>query len=152
MMRIESAVVKDAPAILTLQKLCYQSEAAVYNDYHIPPLTQTLEELRSEFESHVFLKALDDGAIIGSVRARLQKDTCSIGRLIVHPGFQGRGIGTELMAQIEGRFPDAARYELFTGDKSEKNIKLYGALGYREFTRKSLTPRVTIVYMEKTNR
>lgn len=152
MMLIELAVVEDAEAILTLQKLCYRSEAAVYNDYHIPPLTQTLEELRSEFRSHEFLKALNNGGIIGSVRARLQRGTCSIGRLIVHPDFQGRGTGTELMRLIEQRFPDADRYELFTGDKSKRNIMFYGKLGYHEFKEKSLTPLVRIIYMEKAAR
>jgi ribosomal protein S18 acetylase RimI-like enzyme len=151
-MHIEPAVVEDAPAILTLQRLCYRSEAAIYNDYTIPPLTQTLEELRSEFGSHVFLKALDNGGIIGSVRARKEQDTCAIGRLIVHPDFQNRGIGTGLMRSIEGRFPGAARFELFTGDKSIRNIELYSALGYREFKRESLTPQVTFVYMKKVIR
>ncbi len=152
MMRIELAVVEDAGAILTLQKLAYQSEAAIYDDYQIPPLTQTLDELRWEFTTHVFLKALDDGNIIGSVRARRRGDTCAIGRLIVHPDFQNRGVGTELMQSVERHFPDAVRYELFTGDKSEKNIALYGKLGYREVKKESLSPLVTIVYMEKAAR
>ena len=128
-MCIETAVVEDAQAILTLQKLCYQSEAAIYNDYHIPPLTQTLEELRSEFRSHVFLKALNNGDIVGSVRACLEGDTCLIGRLIVHPDFQNRGIGTELMRSIERRFPDTHRYELFTGNRSKKKHQALRHIG-----------------------
>lgn len=34
---------KDAGQILTLQRLCYRGEAELYDDYTIPPLTQTLE-------------------------------------------------------------------------------------------------------------
>jgi 2-aminoadipate transaminase len=44
-MRIDRATVEDAKEILDLQKLAYQSEAEIYNDYTIPPLTQTLEEM-----------------------------------------------------------------------------------------------------------
>jgi hypothetical protein len=44
-MIIEPASIEDASEILTLQKLCYQSEAEIYNDYNIPPLIQALEEM-----------------------------------------------------------------------------------------------------------
>ena len=90
-MIIERAHIEDAKEILDLQKLAYQSEAEIYNDYTIPPLTQTLEEMRNDFEKQVFLKASMDGRIIGSVRALLKEGTCFIGRLIVHPDFQKRG-------------------------------------------------------------
>jgi hypothetical protein len=41
-MMITQAAAADAAEILALQKLAYQSEAAIYQDYSIPPLTQTL--------------------------------------------------------------------------------------------------------------
>ncbi len=37
------------------------------------------------------------------------------------------------MMQIENSFPKVKKYELFTGDKMEDNIKLYKTSGYREF-------------------
>ena len=49
-MEILDATIDDAPEILSLQKLSYLSEAQMYNDYDIPPLTQTLEELKADFE------------------------------------------------------------------------------------------------------
>ena len=39
---IEEAKVADAAEILALQKLAYQSEAELYGDDAIPPVTQTL--------------------------------------------------------------------------------------------------------------
>ncbi|NJL72790.1 MAG: GNAT family N-acetyltransferase, partial [Candidatus Competibacteraceae bacterium] len=86
---------------------------------------------------------------IGSVRARAEAGTCHIGRLIVHPDRQNQGIGRQLMAAIEARFPEAQRFELFTGDRSGKNLGLYAKLGYREFKREPLGDRVTLVYLEK---
>jgi hypothetical protein len=47
---IERASVEDAQEILALQRLAYQSEAEIYDDYSIPPLTQTLEAIRADFE------------------------------------------------------------------------------------------------------
>ena len=103
-MNIEPAYVRDAEEILELQKLAYRSEAAIYDDYAIPPLTQTLEEMRADFNGNLFLKASDEGTIIGSVRGHLNQGTCFIGRLIVHPAHQGRGLGTSLMNAIDRLF------------------------------------------------
>ena len=85
---------EDAGEILALQKVAYQSEAKLYGDWAIPPLTQTLPEIEAEFETKVFLKAVREESIIGSVKASLHSGTCLVGRLIVHPDYQGRGIGT----------------------------------------------------------
>jgi ribosomal protein S18 acetylase RimI-like enzyme len=87
--------------------------------------------------------------IIGSVRATLDSGTCQIGRLIVHPYCQGKGIGTLLMGEIEAAFSSAERFELFTGIKSINNIRLYQRIGYREYREEDLSPNVRIVFMEK---
>ncbi len=82
----------------------------------------------------------------------MKEGTCLIGRLFVHPDFQNRGIGSQLVRTIEKSFPHADRFELFTGDKSEKNISLYTKLGYREFRREQVSPRLALVYMGKKSR
>jgi len=149
-MIIERAKIKDAKEILDLQKLAYESEAEIYNDYTIPPLTQTLEGIRTDFESHVFLKASVDRRIIGSVRAHTRQETCLIGRLIVHPDFQNQDIGTKLMAEIERYFSNIVmRFELFTGHRSERNIHLYQKLDYKTFRNERITSDLTLIYMEK---
>jgi 5-carboxymethyl-2-hydroxymuconate isomerase/GNAT superfamily N-acetyltransferase len=148
---IEQATVDDAAEILALQKLAYLSEAAIHDDHTIPPLTQTLAEMQADFNHHLFLKATLEGRLVGSVRGRLQDSTCYAGRLIVDPEVQNRGLGTQLMHEIEKRFRDAGRYELFTGHRSERNLHLYAKLGYREFCREVLTDKVTLVFMEKHN-
>jgi ribosomal protein S18 acetylase RimI-like enzyme len=98
-------------------------------------LIQTLKEIRQEFSQQVFLNALEEGEIVGSVRAYLEKGTAYIGRLMVKPDSQNKGIGTRLMQAIEEHFRMAGRYELFTGHRSARNLYLYRKLGYREFKR-----------------
>jgi len=147
-MIIERASVSDSEAILSLQKIAYRSEAEIYGDDRIEPLVQTLEQLRQQFEDHLVLKAVADGVIIGSVRAREQGGTCYIGKLMVHPGYQNKGIGKRLMDRLEGCFPQA-RFELFTGSKSVKNIAFYEKLGYRAFKEHAVTPELSLVYLEK---
>ena len=77
--------------------------------------------------------------IVGSVRAYLERGTAYIGRLIVKPEYQNKGIGTKLMEAIEQHFKFANRYELFTGHKSTQNLHLYQELGYYEFKRVLVT-------------
>jgi predicted N-acetyltransferase YhbS len=146
---IQLATAEDAPAILDLQRCAYQTEAAIYDDYAIPPLVETLDELRGQFRRQRFLKATDGGRIVGSVRASQKDATCHIGRLIVHPDYRNHGIGTELMRRIEAEYPSAARYELFTGHKSAGNIHLYVRLGYRAFRTEPVSERLTMVFLEK---
>jgi ribosomal protein S18 acetylase RimI-like enzyme len=147
---ISPAALEDLEPTLALQKLAYQQEARIYQDWSIPPLTQTLPEIQSEFASHSFLKAEYSGKIVGSVRANLQGGTCFIGRLIVHPDFQRQGIGERLLLAIEEKFLKADRYELFTGARSEDNIRFYTKLGYRIFRTKSVSPNLTLVFLEKS--
>ncbi len=147
-MEINIAQKSDSQEILSLQKLAYQSEAAIYNDYEIPPLTQSMESIESQFDDHTFLKVVSDGKIVGSVRAKNDGDTCYIGRLIVHPDFQNQGIGTKLINEIE-KLHEADRYELFTGSKSERNLYLYKKLGYCEFCTEDQTDNVKIVFLKK---
>jgi GNAT superfamily N-acetyltransferase len=89
-----------------------------------------------------------DDTIIGSVRANDQDGTCYIGKLMVNPNHQNKGIGKMLMNAIEGFFPKS-RYELFTGSKSKKNIVLYKKLGYKAFRERLSTPDFSLVYLEK---
>lgn len=149
MRNITQASSEDAVAILELQKLAYQSEAKLYNDFSIPPLLQTLDELRGNFACKVFLKTQVEEKIVGSVRGYQAGDTCYIERLIVHPDYQGQGIGTTLMEKIELCFSQVQRFELFTGHKSERNIHLYEMLGYKIFKGEEINQTLSFVFMEK---
>ncbi|MDE1763888.1 MAG: GNAT family N-acetyltransferase [Thaumarchaeota archaeon] len=148
-MIIERATASDADKIILLQRLAYKSEAELYDNFGIPPMMQTLKEMEDEFRYKTFLKAIVDDNIVGSVRAHRHENTCHIGRLMVHPDHQNKGIGTRLMNEIENLFDSCTRFELFTGNKSEKNISLYKSLGYKIFKTEKIDDRIRLVYMEK---
>lgn len=149
MLIIKKAQKDDLRTILELQYLAYQSEAKLFNDPNIPPLQQTLEDVEKEFEKGIVLKAIDEkNIIVGSVRVYSEKGTVYIGKLMVHPQQQKRGIGTKLLLEIEKEYPNQ-RYELFTSTKSIGNIRLYERLGYKIFKEVSMTEELQFVYLEK---
>jgi len=145
---ITKAQKEDAAEILRLQYAAYQSEAILYNDFSIQPLKQTLEQSIEEFQESIVLKAVNDGKIIGSVRAYEKGDTAFIGKLMVLPGYRDMGLGKRLLQSIENEF-QVKRYELYTGAKSKKNLALYEKNGYARFKTEEAAPGLAFVYMEK---
>jgi ribosomal protein S18 acetylase RimI-like enzyme len=148
-MKIEIATIDDAAAIFALQQCAYQTEAAIYGDFNIPPLLETLDQLREQFRTKRFWKAVEDARVVGSVRTFQKDGSRHIERLIVYPEYRRRGIGSTLLREIEIDNPKTSRFELFTGDKSIDNIRLYERHGYRPFRRKPVNANLTMVFLEK---
>jgi len=149
MISVEKAGAADAPEILALQKLAFQSEAELYHDDAIPPLTQTLADLSREIQTVCVLKAVEDGHIIGSVRGEIIDGVGHINRLMVDPQNQKQGLGTRLLLAMEKELGTVGTYQLGTGHLSAGNLRLYQALGYREIRREPLTVKVTFIIMQK---
>jgi len=160
----------DAPEILALQKIAYQSEAELYGDDSLPALQQTLEELQNDFDRRppngasqselpeavinqdtgfVVWKAVVNGKIIGSVRGYALNGTAYLSRMIVHPYFRKRGIGRRLLDEIEQQFPQVHRFEAKTGHQSKRNLYQLGQRGYQVFKMEPFTPNITWVYLQK---
>jgi ech hydrogenase subunit C len=147
---IGPATAADAAEILALQKIVYQNEAEMYDDWSLTPLKQTLEEMKTDFASKTFIKAVVGGKTIGSVRGYMvESGTAHITRLIVHPFFWKRGLGTRLVTEIEGRFPNARRFETFTGQKSRHTMEPYQRLGYVPTRQEKVSEHRDRIYFAK---
>ena len=130
MLTIRAARPADAGELLTVQRAAYVSEARLYRYFDLPPLIEPLDEVRAAIAAVTVLVALAGTRIVGGVRGRLDGETCHVGRLAVAPDLQGNGIGTALLRAIEESFPAVPRFELFTGGRSEPNLRLYRRAGY----------------------
>ena len=146
---IVDATPEDAEAILALQKIAYEREARRYDDWTIPPMVETIETVREQIARHVVLKAVVNGRLAGSVRGVVTGGVCEVCRLSVDLTLQRRGIGSALLQAIEGRFPGIEAFELFTGNRSVENLRLYDRHGYRHARTQILSPAVSLIFLRK---
>ena len=148
-MNIQPVRQQDLPEILAVQRAAFETEAQLVNDWNIPPLTQTLDELADDWRKGIMLKAVnEDGTIVGTVRGHMAPDGFYIGRLAVQPQWQGRGCGSALLEAMIGR-AESNRLVLFTSTKSERNLRLYERFGFKPFKKSTTATGVPLVWLEK---
>ncbi|MCZ2831009.1 GNAT family N-acetyltransferase [Modestobacter sp. VKM Ac-2986] len=140
----------DVGELLTLQRAAFVTEAQLYDDPRLPALVETLPELLAAVQREPALTARDDGRLVGAVRARVADGVLHVGRLVVAPDQQGRGIGRVLLAAVErAAGPDVATAALSTGHRSAANLRLYARAGYVEQRRERVDDVLTVVHLAK---
>ncbi|MGG8405127.1 GNAT family N-acetyltransferase [Streptomyces sp. 12297] len=150
---ISEAKAEDAEQIFRLQYLCFQSEAELYGNYRIEPLVQSLDSLKAELAADTVLVARLGDEVVGAVRGTAAEDgTARIGKLCVHPRLQGHGLGARLLRAVEedlaGR-GGTSRFQLFTGERSESNLRLYRKAGYARVDDRTSADGIRLIVLEK---
>ena len=146
---IVAATAADAGETMTVQRAAYVSEAQLYDNPMFTALTETLDDVRAAIATGGVLIARHGTRLVGAVRGQLVDDACEVGRLVVAPDMQRRGIGATLLAAIETRFAAAHRFVLHTGDRSAANLRLYERVGYTRSRIEPIADTVSLVYLEK---
>ena len=122
----------DAGEILTLQLACWVQEAHANDTLAIPPLHEGADDVVASLGAWDTYVVRSAGRLVGSVRGRLVGTEWEIGRLMVAPDLQGRGLGRQLLEHIQRVAPpEATSYLLLTGDRSVRNQRLYKRAGFR---------------------
>jgi ribosomal protein S18 acetylase RimI-like enzyme len=141
----------EAGELLTVRRAAFVSEAQIYGDPSIPPLTQTLEELRADLANPdvITLGAWAGHRLVGSIRVLLEGSRATLGRLAVAPDLQGQGIGTQMLLAILPHLPeDTSEVWVFTGRDSVQNLALYEKHGY-EHEHDRTVGDLTYAYLRK---
>lgn len=130
---LRPAVAADAGELFTLTRACWLSEVLVNPDIDIPAVSETFAEQQAALASWQTWVLRRDHRLVGSVRGRPTGDgVWEIGRLMVAPDLQGRGLGRRLLEHAEAIAPaDTRLFELVTGAGSATNLRRYRRAGYR---------------------
>lgn len=134
---VRPAVPADSGEVFTLQRACWVQELQANPGVAIPALEESYADLQRWLARDTVLVARSAGRLVGAVRANLHETqdggvAWDIGRLMVAPDLQGRGLGRRLLERIEALAPEAATsYVLFTGSGSARNQRMYKKAGYR---------------------
>ena len=131
-----------AAEVLALQRRAYRIEADLIGSDGIPPLTETLEELRTSGE--IFLGAFVDDDLAGAISWRLQGETLDVHRLVVDPGRFRGGIGTALLRAALAAEPEARHAILQTGAANDPAKRLYRREGFEELDEVEVAPGLRV--------
>ena len=132
---------EDAAEICVLQRCCWVAEAIANDTLAVPALHETVDDVR-EWVSRLHVWVVRrDGRLVGGVRAHQEGDRWEIGRLMVAPDLVGAGLGRWLLELAEAHAPaSATRFGLFTGRRSQRNLRMYGRAGYVLAEADAITP------------
>lgn len=122
-----------AGEVLTVQRAAYVTGARRYRAPGIPPLVETLDELRADLTAPgVVARAARRGQRpVGSVRGRLSGPAMEVARLTVAPDVAGLGVGRALLAPVHAAAPpEVTTCWLVTGPRSAADLRLCAAAGY----------------------
>ena len=132
---VGTATPADAPELLTLARACWVSEGRANASFDIPPLVESLQDVVDGLAQWQTWTVRVAGRLVGSVRGRRDPQdpsTWQVGRLMVAPDLQGRGLGRALLDHVEAAAPaDITTYWINTGRASERNLRTYRRAGYR---------------------
>lgn len=149
---IRTATAADAAVIADLTRRAFASQCELYGVTDLPPMADTAESVLHAIDGGVVLVATLDDRVIGSVRGEMVEGVCLVGRLVVEPELQGAGVGRALSMAIETHFPEAPRFEIFTGHLSAGPLHLYESLGYIREREQQVADEVTLVFLGKSGR
>ena len=130
--RVRAADSSEAEMIAAVIRAAFATVAEAIG-VDIPPLHETADDVRATLAAgDTALVAVVDGIVVGTVRGEtIPSGGVMVRRLAVLPSHRGHGVAHALMRALEDAYPDAQRFELFTGAMAEGPIALYESLGYK---------------------
>ena len=136
-----------AAELLALQKASYLIEAKLINFYEIPPLLETIDELRECEES--FLGYFEGTELAGAVSFTIDGEAVTICRMVVHLEHFRKGIAQRLLAEVENINSDSSVFKVSTGKENSPAKNLYVKNGYKLINDLEVVPGLYISIFEK---
>lgn len=130
MRRLDLQDKETAEKVLELQAVSYKIEAQIIDFYDIPPLKDTIDNLRKSGE--IFYGYFEDEALAGIISYKVIGNTLDIHRVAVHPSFFRMGIAQKMVNFIEGAEAGINKVVVCTGKENKPAVNLYLKNGYKK--------------------
>jgi ribosomal protein S18 acetylase RimI-like enzyme len=139
-----------AEEVWALQHTAYRVEAALIGVADLPPLRDTVNSLQTCGESFWGYRDGEDDDLIGAISFEPEREGhYVICRLMVHPDYMRRGIGSLLMRHL---LTESSRFATWTVTAEIRNlpaISLYESFDFERNDTFEPIPGVTLLRLER---
>lgn len=136
--------------LYNLQRAAYLIEAEIIGSMNLPPLRETFDQFQSCQETF-FGWFEENGELAGAVSVTVTGNVLTICRLVVHPTYLRKGIGSKLLAFINTRYSSLKQMDVATGRDNAPATNLYLKNGFEVVKDHEVEPGMHIRLFSKTN-
>lgn len=119
-----------AEKIVKLQQSSYKIEAEIIGFDGIPPLKDTVDDVKRCDE--IFYGFYVENVLASLISYKIDENTLDIYRVAVHPCYFKKGIATQMINYIEEINRGIKKIIVSTGLKNQPAINLYLSLGFKK--------------------
>lgn len=132
-----------AEQIWYLQHAAYRAEAALIGFSALPPLMETVADIRRLEETFYGIRD-EHGGLAAAISLETEGDTVTICRLMVHPDRFRQGLGRRLLSHVEQVCDTAARLRVTAAANNEPAVRLYASMGFVPVATRSPVPGLSL--------
>ncbi|MFF0830385.1 GNAT family N-acetyltransferase [Brevibacillus sp. NPDC003359] len=147
-MRLDLQDEQTVQKLWSMQQRAYRVEAEIIGTEDIPPLQESVEQLRTCEET--FYGYIVEGELAGAVSFLIEGETLDIHRMIVDPVHFRKGIASQLLASVHEH--GSSKIVVATGSLNEPAVRLYGRHGFTLTDQKEIKPGLWLSFFEKNIR
>ncbi|WP_161601568.1 GNAT family N-acetyltransferase [Paenibacillus luteus] len=135
---VRKATLEDAESLAGLMRITFDNERAKWLSVDATPDNNLCPPGYDSVEMHTFairhsdyFSILFEGQIIGGINIHYAGSRhARVDKLFIAPGFQGKGLGSWVLALVEALFPAVSIWKLETSSKQLSNHRFYEKAGY----------------------
>lgn len=151
MLTISRALIEDGKILAHISTESFHRDSRIYLGKELGPYGYNSEEWQLDrMEKCDYYKILNNSDIVGGIYVTKVSDShYTLERIFVHPEYQNRGIGTQVIGMVEETYPSVKKWTLDTPSWNPRTNHFYPKLGYIKIGEEDLKYLIINLY-EKT--
>jgi ribosomal protein S18 acetylase RimI-like enzyme len=150
MIFLVKATIKDIPTLKQIQSAAFAEDLKLYKDVEKSPANNSEERIElmiNRFD--YYLIKWNDQIIGGAIIRQKSEEHFDLLRIFINEENQNKGIGKQMMKEIENLYPTAKLWTLDTPHLNYRNQHFYESLGYVKVREVVVTEYLTLFDYEK---